>query len=54
MYANVLYIFQMSVFLQSLTHVPVGITVGGFFMVTKEAIITVNPFTYLWLWVKVL
>ena len=35
-------IFQMSLFLQELGHLPVGITVGGFFMITKESVLTVS------------
>ena len=35
-------IFQMSFFVQELGHLPVGITVGGFFMITKESVVTVS------------
>ena len=32
----------MNVFLQGLTHVQVGLTVGGLFLVTKESALTVR------------
>ena len=35
-------LFQMAIFLHNLTHVPVGFTVAGLFMITKESAITVN------------
>ena len=35
-------IFQMIIFLQEMGHLPVGITVGGFFMITKESVLTVS------------
>ena len=34
--------FQMNIFLQSLTHVPVGFTMYGLFILTKESTLTVS------------
>ncbi len=40
-------VLQLNVFLQGLLHVPVGLTVSGFFMITKESVITVSD-TFVW------
>ena len=34
--------FQINLFLQSLAHTPVGFTMGGLFMITKESAVTVS------------
>ena len=42
-----LLLFQMNVFLQELNHLPVGISVYGMFLITKESALTVSK-TYNW------
>ena len=35
-------IFKISVFLQEVSHIPVGFSVFGIFMITKESVVTVS------------
>ena len=37
-----LYNFRIAIFLHNLSHVPVGFTVSGLFMVTRESAVTAS------------
>ena len=48
--ANLLLLFKMNVFLQELNHLPVGISVYGMFLLTKESALTVSKIINCFTW----